>query len=184
MMKSPNVFLYRDILPPFSITVHSIAEEIEFEQNYINIYGKTLPEPRLTALYGDLPYTYSNTKRYPRPWNKTLSDIKHLVEEYSEHSFNSCLLNYYRDGSDSIGLHADDERELGDNPVIATLSIGDSRTMYLRCEQLEKKFELHHGDLFIMLGDTQKYWKHEIRKQKNKGPRVSLTFRKILAARD
>jgi alkylated DNA repair dioxygenase AlkB len=176
----PNIVLHRDILPPFSLNTLRLSHEILFEQSYITIYEKTIPEPRLTALYGDHPYTYSNTRRIPLPWTTELLDVKHLVEEYAETEFNSCLLNYYRDGNDSIGAHSDNERELGDNPTIATLSVGDTRTLYLIGSEHTKAFDLHHGDLFIMRGDTQKYWKHEIRKEKNKGPRISFTFREII----
>ena len=111
--------------------------------------------------------------------------MKHRVEAFAEHEFNSVLLNYYRDQNDSMGLHSDDERELGPEPVIASLSLGETRTFLLKhktCEALKTyRLALPSGSLLVMRGTTQSHWRHGIAKCKAKrGPRINLTFRKVL----
>ena len=116
-------------------------------------------------------------------WNETLSEIKKKVEKISESSFNACLANLYRDGKDSNGWHADNEKELGKNPIIASLSFGATRTFKLKHLQTNEKIdiELTTGSLLIMGGEMQHYWKHQIPKTKKfKAPRINLTFRKLI----
>lgn len=153
----------------------------------IALWGKSYLQPRLTAWYGDpeARYRYSGLQLEPLPWTRTLLDLKARVEGYSKCTFNSVLLNYYRDHRDSMGMHADDEAELGTMPVIASLSLGEQRTLVLahrhRTELQKVRIALTDGSLLLMKGVTQQYWKHGIMKQRRPcGPRINLTFRTII----
>ena len=166
--------------------MQDLISEIDWKQYQIKIFGKTLDQPRLTAYYGeDHPYyAYSNIKLQPIPFTPILLSIKNKIEALTLEKFNGVLLNYYRNGDDSMGWHADDEKELGTNPVIASLSFGASRNFQLQ-HSLDKSISkativLNDASLLIMKGVTQHFWKHQIPKQKNKGPRINLTFRKII----
>lgn len=159
-----------------------LRQETPWTQGHVTLYGKTHPEPRLTAWYGDHPYTYSGIKRDPLPWTMRLIALKSLVEVVADHEFNSCLLNFYRDGRDSIGFHSDDEPELGPEPTIASLSLGGTRTFILRHKaraHSDMKLDLGDGDLLVMRGPTQQHWKHGINKVAHAEPRINLTFRDI-----
>lgn len=151
----------------------------------IVIWGKTYAQPRLTAWYGDgLDYTYSGIHLVPLAWIPLLLDLKMRVEAVTRTSFNSVLLNYYRDHRDSMGFHSDDERELGDQPVIASLSLGEERTFILKHKKDKRlkpvRLKLASGSLLVMQGQTQRYWKHGIDKESQPcGARVNLTFRSI-----
>jgi alkylated DNA repair dioxygenase AlkB len=177
----PNFFLKEDADRIFE----QLLNEIPWQQDDIKVYGKTHPQPRLTALFGNegKPYSYSNIKMQPHPWNMLLQKIKSLVEDCSETNFTTVLLNQYRNGKDSNGWHADNEKELGTNPVIASLSFGAERTFQLKHNSdlsLKKSIVLEHGSLLIMKGTTQHFWKHQIPKtSKPIGSRVNLTFRVI-----
>ncbi|RAR75696.1 alpha-ketoglutarate-dependent dioxygenase AlkB family protein [Flavobacterium aciduliphilum] len=157
--------------------------EIPWQQDTLTVYGKTHLQPRLTALFGNegKPYAYSNIVMQPHPWNTLLMYLKHEVEEVCEENFTTVLLNLYRHGNDSNGWHADDEKELGTNPTIASLSFGAARFFHL--QHITKKEEklkilLESGSLLIMKGPTQHYWKHQVPKtSKLVGPRINLTFR-------
>jgi len=158
---------------------------INWQQDYIKLYGKAIPLPRLTAWYGDAgkAYTYSGITSHPKPWNEGLLYIKHSIEQKLGHSFNSVLLNWYRGGEDHMGWHCDDEKELGVNPVIASANFGVSRDFVLR-KKLDKSarlsFPLKHGTLLIMRGALQHHWEHSVPKRKKaKGSRINLTFRTI-----
>ena len=166
--------------------MQALITGIDWQQYQIKIFGKTLDQPRLTAYYGeDHPYyAYSNIKLQPIPFTPILLSIKNKIETLTGHPFNGVLLNYYRNGDDSMGWHADDEKELGMNPVIASLSFGASRNfqMHHRFQKSTAKQSiiLNDASLLVMQGETQHFWKHQIPKQKNKGPRINLTFRKII----
>ena len=167
--------------------LRQLIDDIPWRQEYITLFGKTHRQPRLVAWYGDPEalYTYSGKTYQPHPWNDTLLRLKELAEQVSASRFNSVLLNYYRDGRDSMGLHADDEPELGPEPVIASLSLGETRTLYFRHrfrkELATVNVPLPPGSLLVMRGGTQRNWKHGIRKLSRAcGPRVNLTFRSIL----
>jgi alkylated DNA repair dioxygenase AlkB len=159
--------------------------EIPWQQDDIRVFGKTHPQPRLTALFGNegKPYSYSNIKMQPHPWNLLLQKIKSKVESVSDTNFTTVLLNQYRDGKDSNGWHADNEKELGTNPIIASLSFGAERTFQLKHnsdKDQKKSIALEHGSLLLMKGTTQHCWKHQIPKTaKPVGPRINLTFRVI-----
>jgi alkylated DNA repair dioxygenase AlkB len=162
-----------------------LKAEIPWQQDDITVFGKTYPQPRLTALYGNegKPYSYSNIVMQPHPWNALLQFIKSKIEEIIEENFTTVLLNYYRDGKDSNGWHADNEKELGRNPVIASVSFGAERSFHLQHNTIKEqklKINLEHGSLLIMKGTTQHFWKHQIPKTaKPIGPRINLTFRII-----
>lgn len=162
-----------------------LLEQTPWQQDKITVYGKTHLQPRLTALYGNegKPYSYSNIKMLPHHWTFLLQKIKFHIESISNVSFTTVLLNYYRNGSDSNGWHADDEKELGTNPIIASVSFGANRTFQLKHhlnKNLKKSIVLEHGSLLIMKGTTQHFWKHQIPKTaKLIGPRINLTFRVI-----
>ena len=162
-----------------------LTNEIPWQQDEITVYGKKYPQPRLTALFGNEgnPYSYSNIKMQPHPWNLLLQKIKSKVESVSDTNFTTVLLNYYRDGKDSNGWHADNEKELGTNPVIASVSFGAERTFQLKHnsdKDQKKSIVLEHGSLLLMKGTTQHFWKHQIPKTaKPVGPRINLTFRVI-----
>lgn len=158
---------------------------ILWKQDNIQVYGKVHPQPRLTALYAnnDKPYSYSNITMQPLRFTEELENIKQRLETTTETRFTSCLLNLYRDGQDSNGWHADDEKELGSNPVIASVSLGQDRFFHLKHKRdttLKHKIMLEHGSLLLMQGATQHHWLHQIPKtSKPIGERINLTFRVI-----
>lgn len=162
-----------------------LLREIVWQQDRITIYGKTHPQPRLTALYGNegKPYSYSNITMYPHPWSRLLQKIKYYIEATTECQFTTVLLNQYRDGRDSNGWHADNEKELGTNPIIASVSFGTNRVFQLKhntITEAKKSIILEHGSLLLMKGSTQHFWKHQIPKTaKPVGTRINLTFRNI-----
>lgn len=161
-------------------------ENILWTHDQIRMFGKIIYVPRYSAWYGDAntEYSYSGLKLTPKPWNKGLNFIKEAVNEVALTTFNSVLLNWYRDGQDSMGWHADDEKELGKNPVIASVNFGAKRRFLLRKKSNNKEkieIPLAHGTLLIMAGTMQHFWQHSIPKEKNvKGNRVNLTFRVIV----
>ena len=168
---------------------HQLAQiaftNIKWQHDTINMFGKRMYLPRYTAWYGDggKSYTYSGITMQPEAWNKGLLYIKEQVEKIAAQSFNSVLLNWYRDGNDKMGWHADDEPELGQNPVIASVNFGATRRFLLRrnADHKEKlEFSLKHGSLLIMKGTMQHHWQHTVPKEaKVKEDRINLTFRQI-----
>ena len=139
-------------------------------QDKITLYGKTHDVPRLQAWYGDegLSYSYSGIKLNPLTWTPELLDIKFKIENLVGEEFNSVLINKYREGKDYAAWHSDDEKELGQNPTIASLSLGSERMFHLRHKEnkgLETlKIALENGSLVIMKGKLQHYWKHQLAK--------------------
>lgn len=163
-----------------------IVDTTKWQQDEIKIFNKTHLQPRLTALYGNegKPYSYSNITMQPHFWTPILNKIKHYIEIETNTNFNAVLLNYYRNGSDSMGWHADDEKELGKNPIIASVSFGAERNFQLKHKTiltLKQNIILEHGSLLLMKGETQHFWKHQVPKTaKPIGARLNLTFRNIL----
>jgi alkylated DNA repair dioxygenase AlkB len=164
-----------------------LIAEVPWRQERILVWGKMHLQPRLVAWYGDRgsDYTYSGIKLTPLPWTDLLLEIKRRVETVTAASFNSVLLNYYRDNRDSMGFHSDDEPELGLRPVIASLSLGEERTLILKhkMNKLAKpiRLKLASGSLLLMKGETQKYWTHGVAKESHPcRPRINLTFRQII----
>lgn len=157
---------------------------ISWKQEKMNMYGKEVLFPRLTAWYGDSdrPYSFSGITLTPLPWTEELLQIKRKIETKTSAIFNSVLLNKYRDGSDSISWHTDAEKELGQNPIIASVTFGGTRNFQLRHRDTGEKInlELSHGSLLIMQGELQHFWQHQIPKTKKQvDPRINLTFRVI-----
>lgn len=180
-----------DLPRPAPMLLSELIRETPWRSEEITVWGKNRLQPRLTAWYGDegQNYTYSGILMNPVPWTQTLLEIRELVESKCDEVFNSVLLNYYRDGHDSMGFHSDDEPELGPRPTIASLSLGESRLFAFkrkcRSDALLVNIELASGSLLLMKGDTQRNWKHGIAKTSRPlGPRVNLTFRRIQAPND
>jgi alkylated DNA repair dioxygenase AlkB len=162
-----------------------LLSSLDWEQPRLRIFGREVPTPRLTAWVGDpgAAYAYSGVTHEPRPWPQCLAGLRERLHASLGVCFNSVLANLYRDGRDSVGWHSDDERELGEEPVIASVSLGARRRFQMRqrAEGGETvAFELEHGSLFTMWGSTQKSWKHCVPRSARCGtPRVNLTFRCI-----
>ena len=159
--------------------------DISWQSSAIIMFGKKIDVPRLECWYGDLgcEYTYSgkSLKRFEFP--NFLLNLRMLIEKKVNSNFNSVLANLYRDGQDSMGLHADDEKELGNEPVIASISLGENRPIIFQNKKTKEKvtFDQPHGSLLVMQGKTQDHWKHAINKSKKiDKPRINLTFRNII----
>lgn len=184
--------------------LNSLLNTINWRQDVIRIHGREIPVPRLQAWYGDCAsfYQYSGIHLQPEPWTKQLLAIKTLVEQVSGHTFNSVLINLYRDGRDSVSWHSDDEAELGPQPSICSISLGSPRRFMLRKKKtlsdrqtttsmtagksqqaLERlKLTLPHNSLLVMAGAMQTYWQHAVPKTtKPVAERINLTFRRIVS---
>ncbi|MDO1499956.1 alpha-ketoglutarate-dependent dioxygenase AlkB [Winogradskyella maritima] len=165
---------------------NSLQNDTPWQHDDIKVFGKTYKQPRLTALYGedDRPYSYSNITMQPHSFSSDLKIIKDKVEAFSDATFNSVLLNWYRDGQDSNGWHADNEASLGQNPIIASVTFGSERPFHFAHRTLKDqrhRLILKHGSLLIMKGEMQHYWLHQIAKtKKDIGGRINLTFRKLI----
>ena len=170
--------------------LQQLIEDTPWRAEDITLFGKTYPQPRLLAWYGDekAHYTYSGISHQPIPWTEQLLQLRDIAQALAGNPFNSVLLNYYRDQRDSMGLHADDEPELGPEPVIASLSLGAERKLVFQHRRREFdsfSLALPSGSLLVMKGATQRNWKHGIRKLTRPcGPRVSLTFRRVIPSPD
>lgn len=167
--------------------LETLIADIRWRQESIRIAGKLRAIPRLQCWMGDRAskYGYSGVRLTPCPWHETVKVIHERVANISGSAFNSVLINYYRNGDDSVAWHADDEAELGDTPLIASVSLGAQRIFELKQKhQLPaKKFQLalRHGSLLIMGGTMQQDWLHQLPKVKGlQEPRINLTFRNII----
>ena len=177
-----------EIVPEFSVSFpfaySELFNNLNLEQESIRLFGKTVLQPRLSRFYSDtgVTYIYSNQKFVGEKWTKELRILNEKIHKETGIRFNSALVNFYRDGSDSMGLHADNEPELGRNPTIASMNFGASRKMVFRRNGTKEKMqlELNHGELLIMSGALQHNWKHEIPKQRKiTESRLNITFRRI-----
>ncbi len=185
----PEIDFFEQFFSPQDSTDYfeQLLQAIDWQQKTIKIFGKQVLEPRLTAWHGDsnAVYTYSGTAMIPKPWTPELMRIKEKIEKKCERQFNSVLLNLYRNHQDSMGFHSDDEKELGSQPLIASVSLGETRRFILRPKQGSQKpltYQLRSGSLLIMRGNLQSKWKHGVPKEnKPCGPRINLTFRQILS---
>jgi alkylated DNA repair dioxygenase AlkB len=163
----------------------TLLKTIRWNQEPIKIFGKEVMQPRLTAWHGEstAKYSYSGISLIPNPWTQTLKEIKDKIETVAEAKFTGALLNLYRDGKDSMGWHRDNEKELGVNPVIGSISFGATRTFQFRNyekKDLIKSIELTDGSFLLMKGETQHYWQHRITKSTRIiAPRINITFRVI-----
>lgn len=165
----------------------ALRAQVAWEVHRIRLFGREVDSPRLSCWIGDpeASYRYSGVRFEPRPWPDALLPVRARLEQTLGHGFNSVLANLYRDGRDSMGWHSDAEPELGTHPVIASISLGAARRFAFRHrQQPERKlsFELPHGSLLVMAGDTQRFYRHSLpRTAKPVGERINLTFRRILA---
>jgi alkylated DNA repair dioxygenase AlkB len=166
------------------ILLKGLRNNIVWKQESMNMYGKKINFPRLTAWYGnnDKSYSFSGIILQQLPWTSEILLIKNKIELISKTVFNSVLLNLYRDGNDSISWHTDAEKELGINPIIASVNFGATRKFQLRHIKTKEKLEIEltHGSLLIMQGELQHFWQHQVPKtSKPVGERINLTFRVI-----
>ena len=187
-MADAEVSLWLGFLPAAeAVQVYQdLRVDVDWEQESYVMYGREVASPRLTAWYGDpgRSYEYSGVRHEPIPWQRTpaLSDLRERVQSATQASFNSVLLNYYRDGRDSVAWHSDDEADLGPRPVIASLSLGAARVFQFKrrdhAERPRIDLDLPSGSLLLMAGDCQRYWQHQIPKRKHlRDGRINLTFR-------
>lgn len=165
--------------------LEKLLEDIEWKNDEAVIFGKLIITKRKVAWYGDSDYlyTYSNTTKQALPWTKELLELKKLAEEISGTSFNSCLLNLYHDGNEGMAYHSDDEKSLGKNTTIASLSFGAERKFSFKHKQTKDSVSvlLEHGSLLVMKDETQSHWLHRLPPSKKvTRPRVNLTFRTIV----
>jgi len=165
---------------------NSLLQNTIWEQDQMTIYGKQVNLPRLTAWYGDskTDSSYYVKKRKMLPWSADLLFIKERIEKEVDIQFTRCLLNYYRDGKDSVDWHQDYEESQRKNTVIGSVTFGATRPFQLkhatRKDLKRISIPLAHGSLLVMQGATQDNWKHKIPKTTKKIlPRINLTFRWI-----
>ena len=162
-----------------------LRDQVRWREEEILIFGQPRLVPRLVAWHGDpgATYVYSGTDHQPEPWIPSLDRIRDRVHELTGTHFNAVLLNRYRDGRDGMGWHADDEPELGRNPVIASVSLGATRRFCLRHRRrkdLKLDLPLPHGSLLCMSGATQHHWVHALPKTRVPvGERINLTLRRV-----
>src|SRR5690606_25566534 len=184
----PDALLYfeADFIADHEAVFADYAQQLQWTQDRIVVYGRELAIPRLNAWYGDpgTDYAYSGLQLRPRPWLPALDAMRQRLSQHLQQPFNSVLANFYRDGADSVGRHADDEPELGPQPLIATVSLGGARRVTLHRNDKTRpawRADLPGGSLFVMAGSCQRYWQHEISKTaKPVGGRISLTFREVI----
>jgi alkylated DNA repair dioxygenase AlkB len=167
--------------------LRELRDATAWRRDTITFFGRTVDVPRLTAWYGDegTRYVYSGIENIPLPWTPALLEVKRAVEPPSGVVFNGVLLNRYRSGKDGVSWHADDEPEFGERPVIASVSLGGTRSFQLKHKtrkELKAAVELAHGSLLIMRGDTQANWLHQVPKTARAvEERLNLTFRRVVA---
>jgi alkylated DNA repair dioxygenase AlkB len=176
----PNFFTKTESDKYFEVLMNKIL----WKQESMNMYGKQVMFPRLTAWYGDndKPYSFSGITLRPNSWTKELFEIKNKIEPFAKTQFNSVLLNQYRNGNDSISWHTDAEKELGQNPIIGSVNFGATRKFQLRHIETKEKIEIEltNGSLLIMQGELQHFWQHQVPKTTQKvSERINLTFRVI-----
>lgn len=183
-LPAPDVDWYPDWLTPATAAraLTQLIGEVEWRQDTMGTPAGRVPLPRLTAWQGepDAVYVYSGIRNVPQPWTPTVAELKEAAESVCGVHFNSVLLNRYRNGTDSMGWHADREPELGAMPVIASVSLGVARTFDLRHNKtgVVQSFLLKGGSLLVMKGNTQAQWRHRVPKEPRvTGERINLTFR-------
>ena len=179
-----DVRLQRDWLaaPAAHALMEAVQRTVPWENHPVRLFGREVPSPRLSAWIGDASasYRYSGIARAPHPWSAHLGEVRGQLEAALHTRFNSVLANLYRDGNDCMGWHSDDERDLGPQPVIASLSLGATRRFKLRARHGDSALdvELTHGSLLVMAGQTQALYRHALpRTRRAVGARINLTFR-------
>ena len=184
-LENAEAWLYPGVFPPPDAAKHfkALYETLAWQETTINLFGRQIKSPRLSCWYGDKPYTYSGLTWPTRTWPQELAEIRIRVGQIADMPFNGALVNLYRDGRDSMGWHADDEPELGPDPIIASVAFGTTRRFVFRNKSNKtQKLEvpLTDGDVLVMGPGTQTNWLHSVPKStKPVGPRINLTFRWI-----
>ncbi len=181
-----EVYLIEEALPLTDAdqAFTELVDRVDWRQEQASLFGRKIPLPRLTAWYGEHGYSYSGIDHEPAPFTSPLLALKTSIEKLTQVRFNSVLINLYRDGRDSMGWHSDDEPSLGNDPEIASLSLGATRRFHLKHRTADARLslDLPHGSCLIMRGRCQKAWRHQLPKTKKPiGARINLTFRKIMA---
>ena len=162
-----------------------LLDNVPWQQDDIVMYGKKMPIPRLQAWFGDTnaDYGYSGITLTTLPWLPELKQLKTEIEHKTQSTFNAALVNLYRDGNDTVGWHSDDEPELGLQPTIASISLGETRDFQLKHKVSKEKLSIRltSGSLLVMSGNTQHCWQHCVPRSKRvQSPRINITFRKII----
>jgi len=165
--------------------LETLRREINWHNDVVKMYGKTIECKRQTAWMGEdfFEYTYSGITKKAEIFTPLILEIKAQIEMLCHEKFNSCLLNYYRDGNEGMSWHSDNEKTMGKEPLIASLSLGAARKFSFKHNESKQKidFYLEHGSLIVMQGITQKHWKHALLpSSKVKSPRINLTFRNFV----
>jgi len=181
-----SAVLHASAVPDGDSLFERLGSEIPWAEHQVFVFGRWVQQPRLTAWFGDsnLPYQYSGNSLPAHHWTPDLLSIRVICEQLAGSTFNSALANLYRNGSDSIAWHADNEPELGTDPVIASVNLGQERRFDLRHRDTGEtvKVPLPHGSVLVMSGPTQHHWLHQVAKSsKPLAPRINLTFRMIHA---
>ena len=186
-----ELLLWRDFLAPERARwwFDTLYAGLDWEQEYYTVYGRRVAAPRLSAWYGDpgAIYAYSGLVHRPRPWPESLRELRTAVEDCTGQAFNGVLANLYRAGGDGMGWHADNEPELGENPAIASLSLGAERVFRVRKGKRGESIDilLPAGSLLLMAGAFQHHWQHCLPKTRREvAPRINLTFRRIVRLQD
>tara|TARA_R110002167_G_scaffold4753_3_gene22340 strand:- start:743 stop:1339 length:597 start_codon:yes stop_codon:yes gene_type:complete len=183
-LEAADAVLYPAALDDADALFDRVMADVDWKQEELTFYGRRIPQPRLSAWYGDAAYAYSGLRLEPRPWPPVLADLRNRCEEIAKAPFNSVLANLYRDGTDSMDWHSDDEASLGPAPVIASISLGAARRFQMRRKDKQGDAvctELGNGDVLVMSGRCQADWLHRVPKTKKPvGPRINLTFRNIV----
>ena len=188
LRKDGTVNYYRNVLTHNKANRYFdlLLRNILWRNDEAVIFGKHIVAKRKVAWYGDSDYlyTYSNTTKQALSWTKELSDLKQRVEQVTGTKFNSCLLNLYHNGDEGIAWHSDDEKPLGENSIIASLSFGAERKFSFKHKHTKQTISviLEHGSLLIMKDATQTNWLHSLPKSKKiTRPRINLTFRTMIS---
>ncbi|MAN80452.1 MAG: alpha-ketoglutarate-dependent dioxygenase AlkB [Rhodospirillaceae bacterium] len=183
-LTAAEAVLYPAALEDADALFDRVMAEVDWKQETLALFGRRIPQPRLSAWYGDAAYAYSGLHLDPRPWPPVLADLRRRCAEIAGAAFNSVLANLYRDGADSMDWHADDEASLGPAPVIASISLGAPRRFQMRRKDKRGEAvctELGNGDVLVMSGRCQADWLHRVPKTKKPvGPRINLTFRNVV----
>ena len=184
LVKDGAVYYYGKILSSEEANQYFglLMQNIQWENDDLVFFGKHVTTKRKVAWYGDSEYvyTYSNSTKRALAWTKELCELRQIVEKYAETKFNSCLLNLYHNGNEGMGWHSDDEKPLGKNNTIASLSFGAERKFSFKHKRTKQivSLVLEHGSLLVMKGATQSNWLHSLPRSKNiTQPRINLTFR-------
>lgn len=182
-----DVMILRDVLDHEHAlrAMHTLVATLPWRHDRIWLRGQSHPLPRLQQWFSDVGhYCYSGIRLDPIAWDPLVDTIRKIVSSHARTSFNSCLVNYYRDGADNVGWHADDEAELGPTPTIASISLGAERDFVLRHNLTREtiKIALPPGSLLVMRGSTQSHWQHSLPRRRHAGSRINLTFRDLRSA--